>query len=80
MNGYRIQLCRSVDKSTHRLASAGFEREAVEPVLRVQRPHRLAADSLIRKRAKERDGGRMKERMRKGVAKKCEFKGEACGR
>lgn len=54
MNGYRMQLCRHTHKSTHTHASPGFGRGAVELVLGVQRPHRLAADSMIHKRESER--------------------------
>lgn len=54
----------------HTHASPGFGTGAVELVFRVQRPHRLAADSMIHKRAKERE--------REGVSeKKCELGGEA---
>lgn len=47
-------------KHTH--ASPGFGTEAVELVFGVQRPHRLAADSMIHKRPKERQ--------REGVSEK----------
>lgn len=59
-----MQLCRRTHKSTHTHASPGFGRGAVELVLGVQRPHRLAADSMIHKRAKERASKREREKGR----------------
>lgn len=41
----------------------------MELVLGVQRPHRLAADSMIHKRAKERASERERERDREGGEK-----------
>lgn len=62
--------CAGTLTKAHTHASPGFGRGAVELVLGVQRPHRLAADSMIHKRAKEK-------RAREGVSeKKCELAGE----
>lgn len=57
--------CAGTLTKAHTHASPGFGRGAVELVLGVQRPHRLAADSMIHKRAKEREWERKKVLVKK---------------